>query len=133
MKGLFHSSSVQYAVIKASSTERLVIAYRDKKSLCDLIAGPSIVGLGFASHEDAVASLDRVFPHATISIQTPRTTANHQFGLLPVTRTLAKAFSFSKSHRIARILQYAAATVIVSFYSRNIVATTIRMALGTSF
>src|SRR5262249_17345320 len=54
------SSGVRYAVIQASSNkdrpERLVIAYQ-VDCLRDLIAAPSIFGLGFASREEAMANL----------------------------------------------------------------------------
>jgi hypothetical protein len=58
---LVHCSGVRYAVIQASSNkdrpERLVIAYHDENCLRDLIAAPSIIGLGFASREEAIANL----------------------------------------------------------------------------
>ena len=51
----------RYAVIEAGHKgrpERLVLAYREEKSLRDLIAAPSIIALGFASREQAMANLD---------------------------------------------------------------------------
>jgi hypothetical protein len=55
MGAVVHCSTVRYAVIQASSNnerpERLVIAYQDENCLRDLIASPSIIGLGFASRE----------------------------------------------------------------------------------
>jgi glutamate synthase domain-containing protein 1 len=55
-----HCSGVRYAVIGASSNkpERLVIAYQDENCLRDLIAAPSIIGVGFASREEAMANLE---------------------------------------------------------------------------
>lgn len=58
---LVHSSVWQYAVISVRSEqgcERLVIAYPDEKSLRDLLAGPSILGLGYHSREEAQSSTD---------------------------------------------------------------------------
>lgn len=64
MRRSVHCSSVHYAVIEASRNndhpEHLVIAYLDEKCLRDLIAAPSIVALGFASREQAMASLAAV-------------------------------------------------------------------------
>jgi len=57
-----HYSGVRYAVIQASSIkdrpERLIIAYQDEDRLRDLIAAPSIFGVGFASREEAKANLE---------------------------------------------------------------------------
>ena len=57
VNALVQSANVQYAVIRVSSTnafpERLVIAYPNEEALRGLIAGPSILGLGFASQEEA--------------------------------------------------------------------------------
>jgi len=59
MGRLAYCSTVRYAVIQASNKkdhpERLVIAYADENWLRHLIAAPSIVGLGFESHEEAMA------------------------------------------------------------------------------
>jgi hypothetical protein len=61
MGGFVRCSTVRYAIIQASSKkdhpERLVIAYPDENCLRDLIAGPSIVGLGFTWREEAMAKL----------------------------------------------------------------------------
>lgn len=51
----------QYAVISVRSEprcDRLVIAYPDEKSLRDLLAAPSILGLGYRSREEAQASIE---------------------------------------------------------------------------
>jgi hypothetical protein len=143
MKGLVHSPSVQYAVLQVSSTkdpQRLVIGYRDEKSLCDLIAERSIVGFGFASHEEAAAAAEGGFPNTTVWNEITRPTPSvhgYQKYLLTfrsVRRGLADAFSISTSRRIARsILQFAVATAILTFYSKNIVSATIRAMLGGSF
>src|SRR5689334_12334274 len=53
MNALYQFTKLQYAVIQLSSItdppEQLVLAYRDERTLRALIAGPSIVGLGFGS------------------------------------------------------------------------------------
>ena len=60
MNALFQITKLQYAVIQLSSTtdppERLILAYRDERTLRTLIAVPSIVGLGFGSREEAMSS-----------------------------------------------------------------------------
>jgi thymidylate synthase len=59
MNGLVDCSLVRYAVIEALRTEadpeRLVIAYRNKQALHDLIATPCIIAFGFSSRKEAVA------------------------------------------------------------------------------
>ena len=61
MGELDHCSNVRYAIIQASSMkdqpERVVVAYANENCLRDLIAVPSIVGLGFRSREEATANL----------------------------------------------------------------------------
>jgi hypothetical protein len=61
MGALVRCSTVHYAIIQASSRkdhpEILVIAYPDENCLRNLIAAPSIVGLGFRSREEAMAKL----------------------------------------------------------------------------
>jgi hypothetical protein len=65
MNGLIDSLDVHYAVIKGccsqGSPEPLVIAYADERSLCELIAAPSILGLRFDSRDEAVKCAQR-FP-----------------------------------------------------------------------
>jgi hypothetical protein len=49
----------QYAVIEAlwreGASERFVIAYRNERSLHDVIAAPCIIAFGFCSREEATA------------------------------------------------------------------------------
>ena len=61
MSSFVQSSVWQYAVISLGtepSCEQAVIAYPDEKSLRDLLAAPSILGLGYRSREEAKANLD---------------------------------------------------------------------------
>jgi hypothetical protein len=131
-----HCSGVRYAVIEASSNkdrpEQLVIAYLDEGCLRDLIAAPSIIGLGFASREEAPANLEGHMSDAAPSKQKPRITAmfhaTHENGDLPSGHGLVKHRRIPQS-----ILQSTLAAIIALFYSKNIVSVMIRMALGASF
>ena len=131
-----HCSSVCYAVIQASRKkdrpERLVIAYRDENCLRELIAAPSIIGLGFASREEAIANLEDHMAASAPSKQKPRITtmfyATHENRDVPSGHGLVKPPRIPKS-----ILQSALAAVIALFYSKNIVSAMIRLALGASF
>ena len=132
----FYCSDVRYAVIQASikkdRPERLVIAYHDEQNLRDLIAAPSIIGLGFASSEEAIANCERRMSNPTPLKQKTRITAMfhaiHEDGDFPSGHDLLK-------HRIIpqSILQSALAAVVALIYSKNIVCAMIRMALGASF
>jgi hypothetical protein len=133
---LVHYSSMCYAVIQASSKkgrpERLVIAYQYEDCLRDLIAAPSIIGLGFASREEAIANLEGHMSDAAPSKQKARITA--MFHATHANVELAGGHGLVKHRRIPQsILQSALAAVIALFYSKNIVSVMIRMALGASF
>jgi hypothetical protein len=62
MSNRVDSANLKYAVIGALRTEArrecVVIAYPEEQSLRDLIASPSIVALGFASHDKAAAGIE---------------------------------------------------------------------------
>ena len=131
-----HCSGVRYALIQASSNkdrpERLVIAYQDEGCLRDLIAAPSIFGLGFASREEAIANLKSFASDATPSKPKPRITA--MFHATQANVELAGGQGPVKHRRIPQsFVQPALAAVIALFYSKNIVSVMIRMALGASF
>jgi hypothetical protein len=133
---LVHWSNVCYAVIQASSKkgrpERLVIAYRDENCLRDLIAAPSIIGLGFASREEAIANLEDDMSDAALSKQKHRDTA--MFHATDENDNLASGQSLVEHRRIPQgILQSALAAIIALFYSKNIVSVMIRLGLGASF
>jgi hypothetical protein len=133
---LVHCSSVCYAVIQASSkkdrAEQLVIAYHDEECLRDLITAPSIIGLGFASREEAIANPKSFASGAAPSKYKPRITAmfhaSHENGDLPSGHGLLKHRRIPQS-----ILQSALAAVIALIYSKRIVSAMIRMALGAPF
>jgi hypothetical protein len=65
MKNRTDCANLKYAVIEARRTEVrrecIVIAYPDEQSLRDLIAARSIVALGFASRDNAAASIENFF------------------------------------------------------------------------
>jgi hypothetical protein len=136
MRVLVHCSNMCYAVIQASSKkdrpERLVIAYHDENCLRDLIAAPSIIGLGFASREEAIANLEGHLSDAARSKQKPRITAmfyaTHEDGGLASGHTLVKHLRILRS-----ILRSALAALIALFYSKNILSVMTRMALISSF
>jgi len=130
-----HYATVRYAVIQASSKkdhpERLVIAYPDENWLRDLIAAPSIVGLGFTSREEAMAKLVGSMPD-------PRA-LKHESRPIPMSykaqqgRDSATRRGLAKNHRIAyHILQCALSTITVLFYSKNLFSVMLRAALGFS-
>jgi len=136
MEAHIHCPGGRHAVIQASSNkdrpERLVIAYQDEDCLRDLIAAPSIIGLGFASREEAIANLEGHMSDAAPSKQQPRITA--MFHATHANTELAGGHGPVKHRRIPQsILQSALAAVIALFYSKNIVSVMIRMALGASF
>ena len=133
---LVHCPSLCYAVIQASNKkdrpERLVISYHDENCLRDLIAAPSIIGLGFASREEAIANLEGHTSDAVPSKQKPRITA--MFHVTHANDDLPSGHGLAKHRRIPQsILQSAVAAVIALFYSRNIVSVMVRMALGAAF
>jgi hypothetical protein len=58
------SQGGRYAIIEIRRNEvlpeRFVISYRDEESLRELIAAPSIIGIGFGFHEAAVAVIPNI-------------------------------------------------------------------------
>jgi hypothetical protein len=131
-----HCSGVRYAVIQASSNKdkpgRLVIAYQDEGCLRDLIAAPSIFGLGFASREEAIANLNNFASDAAPLKQ--KSPIKAMFHATYANVESAGGHGPVKQRRIPQtFLQSALAAVIALFYSKNIVSVMIRMALGASF
>ena len=139
MTGLVDSLIAQYAVIQArrieGPSERFVIVYRDEESLRDLIAGPSIIACGFASHEEAQANIDADFWTAAAWKQTSGPTVDgaekYQGGTLSAKRRLGTAFNLAQTGRVIRgFLQAAVAGAILILYSRNAVSAVIRSLVG---
>ena len=140
MNALGQSANMQYAVIRLSGTkafpERVVIAYPNEETLRDLIAGPSIIGLGFVSREEALVTADSDFPKTNLlrrAIKRAITVGNNKFQAHSVKNRFLDGCSFSKGCEIARsFLHFAIASATLIFYSRNMVSTTIRAVLGGS-
>jgi len=133
MVGLAHCSTVRYAIIQTSSKrehpERLVIAYADENCLRDLIAAPSIVGLGFESREEAMAKVVGSMPDLGASearhFPIPMSYKPQQDG------HAASGCGFVKNHRNTfNILQCALVTITFLFYSKNLFSIIVRAALG---
>jgi hypothetical protein len=140
--GLVNSPIAQYAVIEVRRTEgpseRFVIAYSNEESLRDLIAGPSIVGCGFASREEAQAEIDSNFWTGAAWKRTSRGAAveeaeKSQPGVLSAKRRLGAGFELTRTRRTVRgFFQAAVAACVLVFYSRNVVSTLIRSFVGGS-
>jgi hypothetical protein len=124
----------QYAVISVRTEprcERLVIAYPDEKSLRDLVAAPSILGLGYLSREEALANIDRCTTWAYPSRRKVMAT------LVTVTRSFRKfvanhefprdGFNFPRTWGIIRgLLLRSFAVAIVVLYSKNVLSAAVR-------
>ena len=139
MNALLQVTKLQYAVIQLSSItdppERLVLAYTDERTLRALIAEQSIVGLGFGSREEAVSTenpmLEKAVAPAPANELESARPGQHQ----PYCRGRRAAAwsSFLSIRRLASgIVQFAFATTICIFYSKNIVSAIIRSMLAGS-
>jgi hypothetical protein len=141
MTKVVDSSIEQYAVIEARRTEGpsefFVIAYSDERSLRDLIARPSIIACGFASHEEAQAKIDANLWRASVWKQTSRGLTFDEVEEYPREGAVAKrrlgcGFELTQTGALVRaIVQTAAATVVLIFYSRNAMSTVIRAFVGS--
>lgn len=129
---LVHCSTLRYAVIQASNSkdrpERVVISYQDETCLRDLIAASSIFGLGFASREEAVAKLEGSISQAVPSNPGPRISEVFH----ATVKRIAAVEGLVRRCCIHRVLHSALAAGIALFYSKNLVSTVIRVALGSS-
>jgi hypothetical protein len=135
MGALVRCSTVHYAIIQASSRkdhpEMLVVAYPDENCLRDLIAAPSIVGLGFRSREEAMARLVDGMS-APRALKEKRCPVSLSYKAQQDSST-ASGSGFHKKHRnTCHILQCALATITVFFYSKNLFSVMLRLALGFS-
>jgi hypothetical protein len=135
VSGLVHTSTRQYAVISVRTLphcERLVIAYPDEKTLRDLLAGPSIVALGYSSREEAERSICRYGATArplrrrsmtTLVANNTQTPKEFVFCPLPA----KNAFGLGKTRSaICRLLQQTVAAAVVVFYSKNLLSAAVR-------
>jgi len=139
MKSFANCPNIQYAIVRASSThdspELLILAYTDEKSLRSLIAGPSIIALGFASRSAAQAAgsfhqtVESQGMHAMSAIRN----ANQRLSLaLHFGRSrLTQALTHWKGHSdLYRAVQFMFATAVLVLYSKNVVSATIRTGIG---
>jgi len=139
MNALLQFTKLQYAVIQLSSItdppERLILAYKDERALRALIAGPSIVGLGFGSREEAV-STENPTSEKGAAPEPPNELENTRLGQHQPYRRGGRAqawSSFSWPRRLASaIVQFAFAATICIFYSKNIAFAIIRSVLAGS-
>jgi hypothetical protein len=123
---------VRYAIVQVSCNkdrpERVAIAYDNERCLLDLIAAPSILKLGFASREEAMANLKSLALDAARSKQNSSNHEAHENGeCADITAQLSIA------RLVHRILQSAVVILIALFHSKHFVWVMIRMALGASF
>jgi len=125
MTNAFDFSIPQYAVIQARRTdarsERFVVAYSDESSLRGLIAGPSIIGCGFATREQAQGHADVWRPFESEQ-QVLRTTSRRDLDrrILSAKQRLRAAFDLMEAGRILHgFLKAATAAVILTFYTRH--------------
>jgi hypothetical protein len=141
MSKLIDSSGVHYAVIKGccsqGSPEPLVIAYADERSLRELIAAPSILGLRFDSRTEAVKSVRNDSPAIALSNQMRERAGmadrvqKCELEAPSAGRGLADGCCSWKNRRmIHRVLEQAAVMIALIFYSRNLVSAVIRTILG---
>jgi hypothetical protein len=131
---LVHSSMRQYAVISVRSEqgcERLVIEYPDEKSLRDLVAAPSIVGLGYHSREEAQANIDGC---TTAAHSSPRKltatsfTTDQSLKRFVANREIRRGeFNLARTWSIVRgLAQHSIAVAIAVFYSKNLWSAAVR-------
>ena len=141
MNGLMDSLGVRYAVIKGccsqSFSEPLVIAYADEKSLRELIAAPSILGLRFESRAEAVKSARNDSMAISLSNQMRDSvgTTDRVHKCEPevhsAKRELAGRFCvWTHGRVIHRVLEQSAVMIALIFYSRSLVSAVIRTILG---
>ena len=141
MSRLIDSSGVHYAVIKGccsqGSPEPLVIAYADERSLRELIAAPSILGLRFDSRTEAVKSARNDSTAIALSNQMRERAGmadrvqKCELEARSAGRGLAGGCCSWKNRRmIYRVLEQAAVMIALIFHSRNVVSAVIRTILG---
>ena len=141
MSRLIDSSGVHYAVINSccsqGSPEPLVIAYADERSLRELIAAPSILGLRFDSRAEAVKSARNDSPAIALSNQMRERAGmadrvqKCELEAHSARRGLAGGCcSWKNRGMIHRVLEQAAVMIALIFYSRNVVSAVIRTILG---
>lgn len=129
---------VQYAVVEGFHTEggheRIVIAYRNERSLRELIAGPAILGLGFSSREQALGG--SIACAVAVAAQRPlENTAGRKIELQRISLAALQAQALSAFRKVQKVLVTSCCDVFASIRvmssSSNSVSVVIRMALGS--
>ena len=139
VSSLVHISVRQYAVISVCTMphcERWVIACPDEKTLRDLLAGPSIVALGYCSREEAEASIPyrtRALPLWRKSITALVASSRRALRELVSNHPLGKGkFRLGMTHStICGLLQQTFVTAIVGLYSKNALSAAIRALISS--
>lgn len=135
MSSLVDASMRRFAVISVRTEpgcERLIIAYPDEKTLRDLLAPPSILGLGYRSREEAQAGIDRyeTTPRASRRKLTATFVADTTQSLKDFVagHLLAKdKFNRAKTQSIiCDLLQHTFAAAVARFYSKNMFSAVVR-------
>jgi hypothetical protein len=133
VSSLVHIPFRRYAVISVCTVqcERLVIAYPDEKTLRDLLAGPSIVGLGYSSREEAEASIPirtRAQPLRRKSMATSVASSTRALKEFVSNLPLVKdGFRLGNTQStICGLLQQTFLAAIVVLYSKNALSAAIR-------
>lgn len=132
--GLSRSPMSQYAVISVRTgphCEQVVIGYSDEKSLRDLLAAPSILGLGYRSTKEAKANIDCFTTTACSSRRrvtaTSDTTARSPKRLLADRELPRGEFILARTRRtISDLVQYSFAMAIAVLYSENVLSAAAR-------
>ena len=130
MTDLVDTSTWQYAVISVRSEpahERLVIAYPDEETLRHLIAAASIVTLGYSSRADALKNMDRCITTTVSLTRLKMAVLDTSTTLLTALRRLAGGIGLCGTSKVMRnLLHNGLAVVLIFFYSRNVVSSTVR-------
>lgn len=135
MSALADISTWQYAVIAVRtepSRERLVIAYPDEKTLRAVVAGPSIVALGYDSRNQAVADIDRCIPMTVASQRssTGELVSTNRKSLekgRTAKRTSTDRYGLRWTQSfLVHVLQHSVVAAIVFLYSGNVLSATVR-------
>ncbi|MGA9977345.1 MAG: hypothetical protein WBQ08_01720 [Candidatus Sulfotelmatobacter sp.] len=135
MSELVDASTWQYAVIAIRTQprpERLVIAYPDEKTLHTVIAGPSIIALGYDSRDQAVVDIESCAPITVALRKRPGAVLVGTKEQSPKEIRAAKRRSIGRFglvwtlSAIGHVLQHSVAAAIIFFYSKNILSATVR-------
>jgi hypothetical protein len=116
----------RYAVIEVRRNEvfpeHFVISYRDRESLRELIAAPSIIGIGFSSRKAAVA----VIPNSSSTDADSKDIRER-----PAFRSQDDHVGLMETRRLAcATLQNAVVAGVLMFYSSSVLGAVIRAFVG---